>query len=177
MTKTIITLIEGFKVENAGEFKKRDTVMANAVNEFRSGQSELRGKLSKLETSLATIAPRLATISQSNKRSRIVEESDNSSESEEEEERPRKRKKKKKKAASANSTSRGAAASSTSNQFSTGCKFHPDMKWNHRWDNQTRRSYHQAQGEHAKTHPQYKKAVRAEKRARLQKAMNAFDNK
>ena len=104
-----------------------------------------------------------------------MEESE-SSESKEEEDRPRKRKRKKKAKTSANKPTRAAAASSTQKGFTSGCTFHPDMKWSHRWDRQTKYNYHQAQDEYAKTYPQYKKAVRAEKRARLQKTMDALDN-
>ena len=156
MTAKVVTSPEGYKEHNGGEFKKRDTVIVNAVNKFRNGQSELRGELAKLETSLATIAASLATLSRSNKRSRIVKESDDSSESEEEEERPRKKNKKKKKT---------AAASSTSKSYSRGDKFHPDMQWNHRWDLQTMSNFRKAQEVYAKTHPEFKKALHAEKKA------------
>ena len=50
------------------------------------------------------------------------------------------------------------------------------MKWDDKWDRQTKRHWHKAQDEYAKSHPQFKKALRAAKRARLQKAMDAFDN-
>ena len=72
LSATIISTMEGFEVKQTVEHQKRDTIMANAVNEFRTGQSELRGELSKLETSLATIAASLATMSHTHKRSRIV---------------------------------------------------------------------------------------------------------
>ena len=65
---TIISTMEGFEVKQSGEHQKRDTIMANAAKKFRTGQSELRGELSKLETSLATIAASLATMSQTHKR-------------------------------------------------------------------------------------------------------------
>ena len=44
LTATIVISLEGFKVQNDSEFKKRDTVIVNTVNEFRNGQSELRGE-------------------------------------------------------------------------------------------------------------------------------------
>ena len=74
LTATVVTSLEGFKVENVSELRKRDMVITNTVTKFRNGQSELRGQLAKLETSLATIAASLATISYLNKHSRIVEE-------------------------------------------------------------------------------------------------------
>ena len=64
-----------------------------------------------------------------------------------------------------------------SKKFTSGCTFFVDKKWDQKWDKRTRWSYHQAQDEYAKTHPLYKKAVRAEKRARLQKTTDALDKK
>ena len=88
----------------------------------------------------------LATILQSNKRSRIVKELDDSSESKEEEERPRKKKKKKKKA---------AGTSSTPKPYSRGDKFHTDMNWNNKWDGRTKGEFNKVQNAYAKTHPEF----------------------
>ena len=160
-------------MKQTGEHQKRDTIMANAVNEFRTGQSELRGKMSTMESSFATIAQSLATLSQTQKRSRVVEES-KSSDSKEEEERPRKRKWKKKAKTSANKPARAAAASSTQKEFTSGCTFHPDMKMKSEWDKTLNDKFFSARGNYAATHPQYKKVLNATKRARLQRALDVI---
>lgn len=45
MTTKIVTSLEDLKVPNNDKFNKRDTIIINTVNEFRTGQSKLRSKL------------------------------------------------------------------------------------------------------------------------------------
>ena len=80
---------------------------------------------------------------------------------------------------SPNNIASAVAASSTHTQkeFTSGCTVHPDMKIKSEWDKTMKNKFFSARGNYAATHPQFKKVMNAAKRARLQKAIAAIDNK
>ena len=113
----VVKRLQGFKEDSVEGFEKRDTAIAMAVAEFKGGLSEARGKMGDIKNQLASI---LAALSNSRKRTRVVEESyDASDSSKETPVRPPPRKAKKHK--------KGSAAHKKP-KYSNGGDFAPVMK-------------------------------------------------